>query len=107
MEERKSLAVKAVILVLGIYGLTAGVAATFFNWEYARSEGFVPWLMSGEVVSTAKGFVWPYYAFRSKQRASPFKNWSPEDRANSKHFFLSIQADLQSISLSHDREARD
>jgi hypothetical protein len=44
---------------------TVAVAAVYFNWEFARTNGFSRWLFLGEVVSTAKALVWPYFAFRT------------------------------------------
>lgn len=37
------------------------VSAPYFNWQYARDNGFVKWICLGEIISTAKSFIWPYY----------------------------------------------
>jgi hypothetical protein len=47
------------VVVAYMIGLT--VSGTYFNWTYARDNGFVRWLFLGELVSTAKAFVWPYF----------------------------------------------
>lgn len=52
-------------LLLSLYMATVAVAAVYFNWEFARTNGFSRWLFLGEVVSTAKALVWPYFAFRT------------------------------------------
>jgi hypothetical protein len=51
--------------LLSLYLTTVGIAATYYNWEYARTNGFVRWLILGEIVPTAKALVWPYFAFHS------------------------------------------
>lgn len=37
------------------------LSVPYYNWQYAREHGFMSWLFLGEVVATAKGFVWPYF----------------------------------------------
>ncbi len=41
-------------------------AACYFNWQCANQQGFVSWLFLGEIVSTAKGVISPYFALRSE-----------------------------------------
>jgi len=55
----------ALILICYLYVISVFVAASFYNWQYAREHGFGDWLIWGEVTPTAKGFVWPYFAFQS------------------------------------------
>ncbi len=52
-------------LVLTLYLMTAAVAGVYFNWQYAQQNGFVSWVLFGEVVPTLQAAVWPYYAIRS------------------------------------------
>jgi hypothetical protein len=54
---------KLLSLILSLYIVTVGLAATYYNWEYARTHGFLPWVFFGEVVPSAKAFIWPYFAF--------------------------------------------
>ncbi|MEQ8786219.1 MAG: hypothetical protein RIC55_07965 [Pirellulaceae bacterium] len=51
------------VVTLLVYGYFIGVvlATPYFNWCYARDNGFFNWVFFGEVVATAKAFVWPYY----------------------------------------------
>jgi hypothetical protein len=58
-------------LVLSLYIVTVGLAATYYNWEFARTHGFLPWFFFGEIVPTAKAFVWPYFAFHKDGTSSP------------------------------------
>jgi hypothetical protein len=53
-----------------IYVMSMTFAAPYYNWQYAKENGFVNWLFFGEVVATAKSLIWPYYAvvgFSSEQ----------------------------------------
>ncbi len=56
-------------LLLLLYIATVGVAAAYYNWEYARTNGFLRWAVLGEVVPTAKALVWPYCILRSHDSA--------------------------------------
>ena len=38
------------------------ISVPYFNWCYARDNGFVSWLFFGEIVATAQGAIWPVYA---------------------------------------------
>ncbi len=46
-----------------LYGLTAGVFALYFNWQYAQEHGFLAWLFFGEIIATFKGVFWPLFVF--------------------------------------------
>ena len=52
-------------LLLSLYVATVGIAAAYYNWDYARTNGFLRWVIFGEMVPTAKAIVWPYFAFHS------------------------------------------
>lgn len=52
-------------LLLSLYMTTVVIAAAYYNWQYAHQNGFVRWVILGEIVSTAKAVVWPYFAFSS------------------------------------------
>jgi hypothetical protein len=61
-------------LLLSLYMATVAFAAVYYNWEYASDNGFVRWVILGEIVPTAKALVWPYFAFGS--------NSSPESEVD-------------------------
>jgi hypothetical protein len=96
-------------MIFGVYfAITSIFFLPYYNWQYAREHGFIEWLFFGEIISSTKAFAWPYYVFSnyyisSKLVLTSQKIWSSQDIANSKHFLFSIQADLQSKKLSHDR----
>ena len=60
---------KAFALLLSLYIGTAGIATLYFNWQFARTNGFTRWLLLGEIVPTAKGIAWPYFALRTDESA--------------------------------------
>jgi len=44
-----------------IYFIGILISSLYFNWEYAKTHGFLKWLFFGEIVATLKGFLWPIY----------------------------------------------
>lgn len=44
------------------------IAAPYYNWQYAKTHGFMDWLLFGEVVSTIKAFGWPYHLYIARQQ---------------------------------------
>jgi hypothetical protein len=46
------------------YMIGAMVATPLFNWEFARRNGFMKWLLLGEVVATAQAVGWPWFAYQ-------------------------------------------
>jgi len=66
--ENKRTGCAAVIrFIVGIYVFGIMLSATYFNWTFARDNGFWTWLLLGEVVPTAKALIWPYYVFAPSQ----------------------------------------
>ncbi len=49
--------------IFAIYFISTLVVAPYYNWEYAKEHGFVSWLTFGQIVPTAKAFIWPYFVF--------------------------------------------
>ncbi len=87
-------------VVLWIYMLPAVFIFTpYYNWQYARENGFVRWLLLGEVVSTVKAFGWPYFTFIRKSSPAPSNTWTQEEKDNAKHLTAAFQADLEAIRI--------
>jgi len=61
MEERKSTVKNVGCALWGFYIASVMLFAPYYNWKFAQRAGFVPWLIGGEVVSTFKGTLWPYF----------------------------------------------
>src|SRR5262249_26124376 len=51
--------------VFSLYVVSIGLAAVYYNWEYARSHSFLQWVFLGEIAPSAKALVWPYFALRN------------------------------------------
>lgn len=39
----------------------------YYNWRYASENGFVKWLLLGEIVPTFQGLVWPYTMYADRR----------------------------------------
>lgn len=64
--------------IFGIYILGISGFALYFNWNYAKENGFIKWVLLGEIIPTAKAIIWPYYVL------------NPVDSSSIKHFIESI-----------------
>lgn len=62
-----------------IYIMAAGICGLWFNYDYAKRHGFVEWLLFGEVVATAKAFVWPYYVYEGYNRKKEHDSYANYD----------------------------
>lgn len=49
--------------IVGFYFIGFIIYTPYYNWNYAKSHGFAKWLLLGEVISTSKAIVWPYFYF--------------------------------------------
>jgi len=49
--------------ILYVYILPITFFMPYYNWQYAKDNGFTKWLLLGEVVATGKSLVWPYFLF--------------------------------------------
>ena len=47
-------------ILLRVYGYGFLAAALVENILYIRNEGFVSWLIFGELVATLKAAIWPF-----------------------------------------------
>lgn len=61
-------------VVIGMYMLSAMAMGTYYNWQYAKDNGFVKWMLLGAIVPTFKGFVWPYYVFYDRSGPTDIKH---------------------------------
>jgi hypothetical protein len=50
-------------LVLVVYAFGVMGSGAYFNWTYARDNGFIKWLLLGQIVPSAKAFIWPYFTY--------------------------------------------
>jgi hypothetical protein len=63
MENDNPRSLKLLTAAFSLYFLGFCVAGTYFNWQFARENGFVTWFFFGEIKPSLKAAVWPYYLF--------------------------------------------
>lgn len=57
--------------IFGLYLIIAFfVFIPYYNWDYAKTKGFMKWFVFGEVVATSKAIAWPYFVFSSSSNDS-------------------------------------
>jgi hypothetical protein len=99
MEPQRSPGKSVVSAVLNcaiyVYLIGTMISAPYFNWCYARDNGFVSWLFFGEIVATAQAAIWPVYAFSNDTKP----DWTDEERENIKHFERMSDAMQQSTRI--------
>jgi hypothetical protein len=83
------------VLVSCIYSIGVTISIPYFNWCYARDNGFASWLFFGEIVATGQAVIWPVYAFSGDSES----DWTDEDRENFKHFKRMSDAMQQSARI--------
>jgi len=74
LEKIKSFATSRPIfayILAGYLGLALLIFTPFYNYTFARDNGFFRWFMFGEVVATAKAAVWPYFLLTSSSSSIP------------------------------------
>ena len=53
-----------ILIAIGIvYGISVGIFALYYNWLYAKTHGFIAWLLFGEIIASLKALVWPFFEF--------------------------------------------
>jgi hypothetical protein len=80
---RKIGKVGASIVFVG-YLVVAALLLPYYNWQYAKDNGFVAWFLFGEILPTIKSLAWPYFMFfaggPTQRRAAPDMNASELER---------------------------
>lgn len=71
-----------------IYFISTIVFVPYYNWTYAKENGFIKWLVFGELIATGKGIIWPYYMFLNKP-----------DKTNLSHLNNSINFSNEGTSI--------
>ena len=59
---------KGLRFIFAIYMIVATtIFIPYFNWQFAQENGFVKWLLLGEIVPTFKGLAWPYFLIANEK----------------------------------------
>tara|TARA_B100001248_G_C27064578_1_gene311123 strand:- start:307 stop:480 length:174 start_codon:yes stop_codon:yes gene_type:complete len=45
------------------YFISVGIFGLYYNYLYAQENGFLSWLLFGEIIATLKAFIWPLIEF--------------------------------------------
>lgn len=85
----------------------------YYNWTYAKENGFVKWLVFGELVATGKGIIWPYYFLSKKTEESNFGHLNKSIEyanqtasiVNMNHPFVSLEAAEKKKFIDFKRQA--
>ena len=88
--------------LLSIYILSQIIMIPYFNWQYAQKNGFMNWLLLGEVVATAKAFVWPWYIFRPSQSSK----WTVAEKKQLQHFRTSMDLRSQAVGIINSHTSK-
>lgn len=52
-------------LLYSIYIIGFVIMLPYYNWQFARDNGFIAWLLLGEIAPTGKAIAWPYFVAKS------------------------------------------
>jgi hypothetical protein len=65
-----------IMIIFGAYILSVTMVFTpYYNWQFAKTNGFMKWVFFGEVIATGKAVIWPYIVFFEKRgTVSHFNN---------------------------------
>lgn len=87
MENPKGRLANVVGVLFSLYFTIGVFSAVYFNYTYARDNGFVKWLLLGQIVPTAKAMIWPYFVLARDDAARNAQ--APKELPHSiKNFFL-------------------
>ena len=54
---------KILMAIAIVYGISVAIFALYYNWLYAKTHGFIAWLLFGEIIASLKALVWPLFEF--------------------------------------------
>lgn len=50
-------------LLFSLYMISIGFFAIYFNYLFAIKHGFLSWVFFGEIISSLKAIIWPFFIF--------------------------------------------
>lgn len=86
------------VLTFSFYGyfiIAAFIFTPYYNYKYANRNGFIKWMLFGEIIPTAKSFLWPYYWFNPE----PIKNTNAVLDTESMMFISKIRDDAHELVI--------
>jgi hypothetical protein len=86
----KKLLSSGIKIVFHIYVLISFIIIPYYNWQYAKENGFIKWLCFGEIKSTIKSFSWPYYEVIKIKSCKYYNTWSQEEIKNAQYLLQAL-----------------
>jgi hypothetical protein len=76
--------------------LSLFIFVPIYNYKYANENGFLKWIVFGEVVATTKALIWPHYFFQSKLVDN---HWTDEDMVSNRHYLNSKKSCDEALKI--------
>lgn len=92
---------KLLHLIIVQYIICVFIFVPYFNWKYAKQNGFISWVMLGEVVSTFKGVFFPYFLIKDLSTPKPITNLTQEQTTALKSFYLAMETSQEGTKLGN------
>jgi len=54
---------KLLMAIAVLYGISVAIFGLYYNWLFAKTNGFWAWLFFGEIIASLKALVWPLFEF--------------------------------------------
>ncbi len=89
--------------LMAVWICGVSVAAPYYNWQYAQENGFLKWLLLGEIVATGRAAAWPYFLLSRSNDTRRVDGvlWSNEEIDNARHFFRALEASQRATRRSN------
>lgn len=91
-------------VIVGGYFISVMIFIPYYNWQYARTNGVLDWVLFGEIAATAKALVWPYFVFIDKSNdiiADESKPSSDSSKSSSdESIFTTYELDTMRIIIT-------
>lgn len=96
---------KIASFLAGIYVFMILGTAVYFNYDFAKNNGFTKWLLFGQIIPTLKSAAWPYFLILNKNKNQKNENVMPKSlSAISESMKISIMIDHLNPNNEKDRE---
>ena len=100
----KNLWGKFITGIFVLYFIGAFVVFTpYYNWQYAKTHGFINWLVFGEIKATIVAMAWPYIVFQESYGSISHLNKAIDYLSKSTEI-INKSAHYQSIAPADERK---
>ncbi len=84
----------SMLVIFYLYSFIAFGFAAYYNYNYAKNNGFGKWIIIGGITSTAKSVIWPYFEFFAKEKVT-----------NSKHFANAMEYSNKATQFINQKDS--